>query len=197
MNLRSSIPYERTKAMSEEMVRASARQNGLDMVVVNPTAVIGPHDFRPSFLGQFLLRLHAGRIPGMVHGGYNFVDARDVARGSVEAALKGRSGERYLLPGHYVDLPQLVDLIGEVLGKDLRLPMLNDTLAHIGIPFIRAWAWLRKEDPLYTRESLKILRTSNTLVSCEKALKELSYQPRPLIETLKDTYSWFRQQQYL
>ena len=197
MNLESNIPYERTKAISEHLVRNSAIENGLEIVVINPTAVIGPNDFRPSFLGQFLLRLQRGQIPGMVRGGYNFVDARDVARGAVKAAIKGRADEGYLLSGHYVDLPRLVDIIGEVLDRKIRLPMLSDPVAQIGVPFIQGWSWLKKEDPLYTSESLKILKYSNTQVSYEKAEKELSYQPRPLIETLSDTYSWFQQQKYL
>jgi len=197
LNLDSPVPYERTKAMGEHMVLNSALKNGLDVVIVNPTAVIGPNDFRPSFLGQFLLRLHSKRIPGLVHGGYDWVDARDVARGAIEAARRGRAGERYLLSGTWAELPELTGLIGEVLGKNLRLPMFPHIVARIGVPFIQVWSKWHKEDPLYTKDTITILRNSNSRVSHDKAANELSYHPRPLVETLKDTYQWFKTYHYL
>ncbi len=196
-NLNSSIPYERTKAISEDLVRRSALKNGLEVVIINPTAVIGPHDFGPSYLGQFLIRIHQGRIPGLVPGGYDWVDARDVARGAIEAAKHGANGERYILSGRWAELPELTSLISTVTGKQISLPMLPYWLALMGIPFTGLWARIKQEAPLYTRESLKILRTSNSRVLHDKASKAFGYAPIPLEETIRDSYNWFENNAYL
>lgn len=197
LNMESKIPYERTKAISEYIAMEEAQKNGLELVVVNPTAVIGPWDFGPSFLGQFLIRLYQGKIPALLHGGYNWVDARDVSKGAIAAAMKGSPGERYILSGTWADLKTFVKLWSEVTGKEISLPLLPYTLARIGLPFIQLWAKLNENHPLYTSESLEIIRAGCSNIPYTKAQKELDYSPRPLIETLKDSYSWYKTNSYI
>ena len=197
LNLESKIPYERTKAFSEHIAMEEAQKNGLELVVVNPTAVIGPWDFGPSYLGQFLIRLYQGKIPALLHGGYNWVDARDVSLGAISAAMKGSPGERYILSGTWADLKTFVRMWSKVTGKEISLPLLPYTLAKFGIPFIQLWAKLNKNHPLYTRESLEIIRNGCDNIPYTKAQKELDYSPRPLIETLKDSYSWYQTNSYI
>ncbi len=197
LNLESKIPYERTKAISEHVALEEAHKNGLELVVVNPTAVIGPWDFGPSFLGQFLIRLYQGKIPALLHGGYNWVDARDVSKGAIAAAMKGVSGERYILSGTWADLKAFVEMWSKVTGQEISLPLLPHALARIGIPFIQLWAKLNKNHPLYTSESLEIIRTGCDNIPYTKAQKELNYSPRPLIETLKDSYYWYQTNSYI
>ena len=197
LNLDSRIPYERTKAISEQLAIDEAQKNGLELVVLNPTAVIGPWDFGPSYLGQFLIRLYQGKIPALLHGGYNWVDARDVSKGAIAAALKGISGERYILSGTWADLKTFVELWSKVTGKDNSLPLLPYTLARIGIPFIQLWAKLNKNHPLYTVESLEIIRNGCKNIPYTKAKKDLDYSPRPLVDTLKNSYSWYQTNSYI
>ncbi len=197
LNLDSRIPYERTKAISEQLAIEEAQKNGLELVVVNPTAVIGPWDFGPSYLGQFLIRLYQGRIPALLHGGYNWVDARDVSRGAIAAALKGTSGERYILSGTWADLKSFVELWNKVIGRENSLPLLPYALARIGIPFIQFWAKLNNNHPLYTIESLEIIRNGCKNIPYTKAKNDLDYSPRPLIETLKDSFSWYQTNSYI
>ena len=83
-------------------------EQGLDAVMVFPTGVIGPYDFRPSHTGELVLAAAQGRLGAYVDGAYNFVDVRDVAQGLLAAAEIGRSGEGYILAGHNVTVRELL-----------------------------------------------------------------------------------------
>jgi dihydroflavonol-4-reductase len=166
---------------------------GLDAVIVNPTAIVGPHDWKPSRMGRVVLALARGRMPALVDGGFDFVDARDVARGAIEAWRRGRRGERYLLSGSWWridDLARAVAAISGVRPPRLVVPM---ALARAGAPFVEALFSLAGAEPLYTRASLHALRNHRD-VRHDKATRELGHAPRPLEETLAETLAWFRAQ---
>ncbi len=197
LNLESELVYERTKALAEELVQKKAGEDGLEIVIVNPTAVIGPWDFGPSYLGQFLIRLYNRRIPALIPGGYDWVDARDIADGTIGAALYGKSGEKYILSGNWLSLKELTELAAQACGKNLHVPVIPYFLGLVGLPFIQGWAKIKREHPLYTKESLQILQSGNRNIQNKKARKALGYKPRPLETTLKDTFDWFKQNGYL
>ena len=184
--------YEQSKTDGERLV-LEAVKNGLDAVIITPTAIIGPHDYKPSYLGQALIKMYTNSLPMLVPGGYDWVDVRDVVDCAISASEKGRKGERYLASGHYLSLKELSKLISQTTGK--KTPSFTGPafLATIGLPFITLYARLKKEDPLYTSNSLEILRNSNSRISHTKATSELNYQPRPLEETLRDTFEWYVQ----
>ena len=124
------------------------------------------------------------------------MDVRDVTEGTIQAVEKGRTGERYLLSGTWLSLPDLAQMIADLGVSKKNWNIFPYWLAEIGVPFLRAYAWMKNSDPLYTRESLKILKSSHRMISCEKAKKELGYNPRPLEETVRDTVEWFREKKY-
>jgi dihydroflavonol-4-reductase len=182
--------------MSEKIVR-EAFGRGLDGLIINPTSVIGPNDFAPSLMGRALIQICKNKLPGLVEGGYDWVDVRDIVSGTVSAIDKGRTGERYLLSGRWLALPDLVKIIARYYETKKNWPILPYWLAELGVPFLKAYAWLRRAEPLYTAESLNIIKHSHRMISCDKARKELGYEPRPLEETLKDTIEWFKNNGYL
>jgi dihydroflavonol-4-reductase len=75
--------------------------------------------------------------------------------------------------------------------------MLPFWIARIGAPFLGLLAWARNADPLYTNESLTIRKDSHRRISCEKAQRELGYQPRAFEETIRDTIEWFRKHEMI
>ena len=77
-------PYVLSKAQAEREVLAGISR-GLDSVIICPTAMLGPHDFKPSYLGQALILLAYGKIPALVNGGFDWVDVRDVVAGAIHA----------------------------------------------------------------------------------------------------------------
>jgi len=181
--------YDRTKAIASLAV-LDAIKKGLDAVIVCPTGVIGPYDYRVSEMGD-LLRNWLRRKPHMlIEGAYDFVDVRDVARGHILAADRGRKGEVYILSGWRIKLLQLKDMVQDVLGKHtltIRVPM---WLAKFSTRFTPLFYRLTGQTPKFTEYSLETVQ-SNSDVSCEKAKKELGYKPRELVATITDTVRWW------
>jgi dihydroflavonol-4-reductase len=194
--VRDKMAYSRSKALAEEIVLKATKQ-GMDAIIISPTAVIGPFDYAPSLMGRALILLAKGRLPALVPGGYNWVDVRDVARSTLTAIEKGRKGERYILSGHWRTLEQISEFISNLREYRTRRFICPYWLAQIGLPFIRLYCSIFDKDPLYTRDSLYALRMSHRNISHEKAAKELDFEPRPFEETIKDTLSWFQKQGFL
>ena len=182
-------PYDRSKAAAERAV-LDAVARGLDAVIVNPTAILGPYDFGPSPMGRVLLDLYHRRLPALVDGGFDWVDVRDVVAGALAAAEHGRTGERYLLSGARKSVRELAALVEELTG--VRAPRFVSPmwLARVGAPFATAAARVAGRDPLFTSHSLHALR-NHLDVRHDKAARELGYTSRPLRQTLADVFEWF------
>lgn len=183
-------PYDRSKAQAEREIQAGIAR-GLDAVIVNPTAILGPHDYGPSAMGRVLLDLYHRRLPALVDGGFDWVDVRDVVAGALAAADRAPTGARYLLSGARRTVAELAGIVKDVTG--VRPPRITSPmwLARIGAPFATAYARVAGKEPLYTKHSLHALR-NHQLVSHDKASRELGYTSRPLIETIAAAYDWFR-----
>ncbi len=183
--------YEYTKAEGEREVMKAVKE-GLNAVILNPTAVIGPFDYRGSLLGQALLKIYQNKLPFLVSGGYNWVDVRDVVAASLQAIESGRMGENYILSGKFCSLEELSIMISKLSG--CRVPVIVPvSLARIACPFFKIYSFISKKEPLYTYQSLNILVNSPTNISNTKAANELAYKPRPLEQTLRDTFDWYNE----
>ena len=192
----SPMYYEITKSRGEGLVRRAVEQ-GLDAVIINPTAIVGPFDFKPSLVGQVLIKMYKGTLPALVPGGYNWVDVRDIVQGAISALEHGRKGERYILSGHWMDVKDLALLVEKVTHKKVtkfKVPMF---LAKAGVPFIKAYAKATSQEPLYTYDSLRTLKEVNKAISHDKAGNELGYRPRNLEQTIKDTVDWYKSNGFL
>jgi dihydroflavonol-4-reductase len=183
-------PYDRSKALGEREVQHGI-EKGLNAVILNPTAIIGPYDYEPSYLGRALLDMARRKLPALVKGGYDWVDVRDVVQGAISAEKKGTCGERYLLSGHWVSLGDIAGKVSEITGTPP--PRFNFPVwfARLGVPAVSVFSMLTGKTPLYTSFSLKAVQ-SNHHISYQKASRELGYQPRPFHETIADTLQWFR-----
>jgi len=187
----TDMMYEQSKLEGENIVKEAVNE-GLDAVIIHPTAVFGPNDFIPSLLGQALIKIYNNNIPMLVPGGYNWVDVRDIAEGSIAACITGKKGEDYILSGQWISLKDLSALIGSITNKRTPRRIASFLLARIGIPFIQIYAALKNEHPLYTKDTIDILKESHQNISCKKAKEELKYSPRPLEVSIKETYDWFK-----
>ncbi len=188
-------PYDRSKAAGEREVRKGI-EKGLDAVIVYPTAVVGPHDYQPSYLGEAILKMATGKLPALVKGGYDWVDARDVAAGAMAAAEKAPKGSGYLLGGHWIAMCDMAKTVADILDTPYNKFVCPLWLAHTGAVFFKGMSKLNGRQPLYTSMSLKALQ-DNKSISHERAARELGYKPRPFRETLEDTLQWFRENRQL
>lgn len=186
-------PYERSKAAAQALVLAANGDLGLETLCLNPTAVLGPWDFRPSLQGQMVLDLMQGRLPILTPGGFDWVDNRDVAQAALSAHQLGQPGEAYILAGRYATMLEIANLIGK--AADRRAPKYAVPFALLrGIsPLLKIWSHWAGKEPLFTIESLSHVERGHPQVSSAKAARELNYLPRPLEETIGDTCTWLNE----
>jgi len=179
--------YDRSKAAASlEVLRAV--EQGLDAVLLCPTAVTGPFDFKNSEAGRAILYNLPPGIKFTVDGAYDFVDVRDAARGFILAAERGRPGETYILGGERLTVQEVSRLIwqsaeGRHLG--IHLPGWVADLAAGVLP-------LFSQEPLVTPYTLGAIR-SNSIISHEKATRELGYHPRLAAVAVHDAVRWWQE----
>jgi len=187
-----SAYFESKWGMEAEAWRAIAE--GLPVVIVNPTAVFGPWDVKPT-TGEILLNVAKGRFPVWLDLAVNIVDARDVGQGQVLAADRGRVGHRYILGGENLTVRKALTLAAEEAGVKpprWRMPLgLFSAVVQIGEALGRLP--LVKPLPLEHFKTLREWRALNT----GKAQQELGFEARSLRGTVRDTLAWFRQHGYL
>jgi len=188
---RRGYDYAWSKARAEALVRAAP---GLpETVIVNPTAVLGPRDYGPSLMGNTLFALANGRLPALVPGGFDWVDARDVAAATAAALHTAPAGARYILSGRWAELQTLAEILRRELGTRRPPPRVPLALARWSAPMAEAWARLRKRRPGLTPQSVRIMAHSHRDIRHARAAADLAYAPRPLVETVCDSYRWLAQ----
>ena len=188
-------PYDYSKALGEQIVHEGISR-GLQAVILNPTGMIGPYDYYPSFFGQGLLAMVSGRVPALVEGGFDWVDVRDVVQAALCAAEVAPNGSSYILSGHWRSIRQISELAARLTGTNAPLMTVPMGLAELAAPLMIRLAHFTGGKPIYTRATLDALR-SNRHVSSARAEHELGYSSRPFEETLADTLAWFHQNGYL
>lgn len=180
--------YDRSKAQATLAVIESIR-DGLDAVIVCPTGVIGPYDYRGSEIGRLIEDCAENRPQLYIDGAYDFVDVRDVSQGLILACEKGESGEVYILSGERVTVQQILDCVQEATGR--RIPRLKIPLwlARFAAHFTPVYYRLAKLKPRFTHYSL-VTVTGNSVFSNAKARFKLGFNPRPVAQSIADTVRW-------
>jgi dihydroflavonol-4-reductase len=182
--------YDRSKARASQAVQR-AMSEGLDAVILCPSAVTGPYDFHNSDVGRAIRLYMRPGLKFFVKGAYDFMDVRDAAGGFILAATKGRSGETYILSGDRMTVRDVVRTVWE--GTEgwhagLGVPL---WLAYRTADLVSLYCRLTGRQPLFTRYSLDAI-CSNSLISHAKASQELGFSPRPARQALLDAVKWFR-----
>lgn len=176
--------YAKTKATASKYVVEN--MDKLDSVIVHPSGILGPNDYGHSHLMAMLTDFCNNKLTAAVEGGYDFVDARDVAYGVVEAALKSHRSNSYLLTNKYISVKELLNLAAKYSKHKKIRTYLPLWFAKLTAPLSEIYYKIRKKPPLYTAYSLYTLE-SNSNFSHEKATKELNYNPRRIDETIEDS----------
>jgi len=151
-------------------------------------------DYRISEMGNLFQRFLKKKMRIGVSGAYDFVDVRDVAEGHILAGLKGRSGEGYILSGEQISIPNLFSLLENITGIKAPGFMVPSWLARTAGILATPYYLLSKTKPLFTAYSIDVLN-SNSIVSSEKARRELGFSPRSIRDSLIGTLNWFKEAQ--
>lgn len=182
-------PYKRSKYLAEQVALEFAA-DGFPVVIVNPTAPMGDHDFKPTPTGRIVLDFLNGAMPAYIDTGLNVVNVRDVAMGHLLACEKGKVGERYILGSENLTLSQILEELARITGMrapTVRLPYFAAWTAGM---ITTAWAQLTGVPPRVPLEAVRMAKT-RMWVSHEKASRELGYSPSPAQCALKDAAAWF------
>lgn len=184
--------YARTKVEAERLVLAAV-ETGLDAVVVNPTAVLGPYDVSLK-AGRLIVGLMKRRIPMVTPGWNNYVDARDLAQGMIAAWERGRAGECYILGGQnisYRDVMALICRVGNRRVPRWELPrMLSYAVGWVG-DLLQV---ITEREVTLNSISLRYAHCRHFVFSSEKARCELHFRTRPLGQTIEAALAWYRKQ---
>ncbi|MEL7670259.1 SDR family oxidoreductase [Methanobacterium sp.] len=182
--------YDRSKALASLEVIKGIDKN-LDSVLVCPSGVIGPYDYRISQMGHLFINFMKGDLKARVDGAYDFVDVRDVAEGIILACKKGKCGESYVLAGEQISVQDLfleLEKLTGIKAPSLKVPLwLVNVVSKVSPLYYKVTG----KEPLFTTYSIDVIN-SNSKISSNKAFNELGYFPRPIKESIKDSVEWIR-----
>jgi dihydroflavonol-4-reductase len=187
--------YKRSKFLAERRAAAAA-EDGQQVVILNPTTPVGPHDARPTPTGRIFVDFLNRRFPAYVDTGLNLVDVEEVARAHVAALTRGRSGRRYILGGENLTLKQILDRMSAMTGiasPTVRIPF----AVAATYAFLEEWITgrIRGREPRATLEQVRMGR-KKMFASSERAQQELGFQVVPVDQAMRAAIEWFRAQGY-
>jgi dihydroflavonol-4-reductase len=177
-----SAYYEAKFAMEQAFMRAA--NESMPVIVLNPTAVLGPGEVHISVGGLLIAMAHGWGIAWLPVK-VNIVDVRDVAQTHIQAAIQGKIGERYIIGGHNITLREAMEQVASIAGV---------AAPRFGVPLWLVEGLIRLDDALpFVNLTGNHLRAISFWQGYDttKARVELGLIPRPLNETLHDALQWF------
>ena len=188
--------YKQSKYEAEQEALRLAGE-GVPVVVVNPTAPVGPWDVKPTPTGKIILDFMRRRIPAYLATGLNLVDVGDVSAGHILALEKGQIGQRYILGNRNVTLKEMFAMLGEITGLPaprVRLPYW--LVVGAGYAEQAISAGLLGREPAIPVEGVLASRKP-AWVSCQRAISELGLPQTPVERALERAVDWFSTHGYL
>lgn len=183
-------PYKRSKFLAEREAERFAGE-GLDVVIVNPSAPVGRWDRKPTPTGKMIVDYLRGRMFASLDTGLNLVHVRDVARGHILAARKGRSSEKYVLGCRNLRLREIFGLLAKLTGipaPRLRIPY---AVAWTTAAVSETWARLSGHEPAVPLTAVR-MAAKTMFFDPGKAVRELGLPQTPVEIALRDAVEWFR-----
>jgi dihydroflavonol-4-reductase len=189
--------YKRSKWQAEVVARQFAAK-GAPVVIVNPSAPVGPRDVKPTPTGQVLVDFLNRKMPAYLDTGLNWVHVRDVAVGHILAAEKGRTGERYILgnrEGNWT-MKETFAVLQEITGLPaprMQVPYwVALTAAHLEEGISR----FTGKPPKAPLAGVRMARYK-MFFNPAKAIRELGLPQTPPRQALADAVEWFRENGYV
>ena len=178
--------YKRSKLAAEKAALVYAAR-GLPIVIVNPSAPVGPWDGKPTPTGRLIVDFARGQLPAIVDTGLNIVHVRDVAEGHLLAAERGRVGERNMT------LAEIVTELAEITGRPA---------PRLRLPYAAAWAagavstaistFITHRPPAIALEAVRMSRR-RMFFDAGKAVRELGLPQTPARVAFENAVAWFEE----
>jgi len=192
-----SNPYKRSKLQAEQIAMKQAR-NGLPVIIVNPSAPVGPRDVKPTPTGQVIVDFLNRQMPAYLDTGLNWVHVRDVAIGHILAAETGSIGERYILgnaDGNWTmkEAFAVLEKITGVPAPKVRIPYFVALAAAHANEALSSMTGKPPRAPLAGVRMAKYKMYFNP----GKAVRELGLPQTSPRQALADAVEWFRNNGYV
>lgn len=191
----SSVNYLKTKYLGEQAVKEAVKNKGLDAVVLNPCAIIGPYD--KHNWSQLFTMINEGTLPGVPSGEGSYCHVREVAAAHIAAFERGSKGENYILAGTDCSFLEVVTKIGKKLEKQTPSKPIPDVAIKL-LGSVSYWlSKITNKEPNMTPEKAQMV-TERVIATSNKARDELGYNDKVSIdEMLNDCYLWMKHEQLL
>jgi dihydroflavonol-4-reductase len=188
--------YKRSKFLAEQVALEFARQ-GLPLVVVNPSAPIGPWDSRPTPTGQIIIDFLKGRMPAYLETGLNLIHVRDAARGHLLAEARGKVGEKYILGNENLSLSRIFEMLADISGRPV--PWVKVPYRPVLALAYASEFWARRVSGGAPRLNVTAVRMAKKYMYFDnrKALQQLGLTLTPVRQALEEAVAWFRAHGYL
>lgn len=182
--------YKRSKLAAERLVLDAAAQ-GTWAVVVNPSAPVGPGDWKPTPTGRVIRDFLRGRMNAYVETGLNLIDVRDVAAGHRLALERGASGQRYILGHTNLTLKSILMLLAEITGYPPPQRKIPHAVA-IGFSALDELVegYLLRREPWAPLDGARMARR-RMFFSGARAVDELGLPQSPVRRALEEAVAWF------
>jgi dihydroflavonol-4-reductase len=186
--------YKASKFLAERVADEFAAR-GAPVVIVNPSAPVGPWDIKPTPTGQMIVDFLNGKMVASLDTGLNVVHVRDVARGHILAGDRGRVGERYILGHRNLSLLEIFRLLADITGipaPRFRVPYAVAWLAAAGMESVARITGRAPQVPL---TAVRMAR-KRMYFSTARAVAELGLPQTPVEQALRDAVDWFVERGY-
>jgi dihydroflavonol-4-reductase len=182
--------YVRGKVAAEREAFAICARSGLPLCSTHPGLILGPRFYKLSESVRQVADFLNHGAPVYFDGGFSVVDVEDVARGSVQAMERGRSGERYILSGDNLTVKQVFDLLAELTG--LRAPTLKVPvrLLRVIAAAMEATSRITGKRPMLDRSQVDEFAGRYGYFDSSKAQREIGYAHLSARDTLRRTVAW-------
>lgn len=191
---RFKLDYQDSKRAAQDYLLHMAK-SGLPVCVINPGFMFGAYDSKPGSCAM-IVSIYQGRVMGYTRGGRSYVAAKDVAVCTVNALTQGKIGECYLAVGFNLNYHEVFDLIAETIGVSAPKVQIPDLLADIAGLFGSLSGELSKKPPLLSYPMARLSHT-DCYYSNAKAVRELGMPQTPLGEAIMESFTWFKQHNYI
>lgn len=182
--------YKKSKFFAEQEA-IKAAESGQDVVIVNPSAPIGPMDIKPTPTGEIIVRFLQQKMPFYLDTGLNFIDVRDVAQGHLLALDRGKKGDRYILGNQNLSFKSLLEQLAEITG--LSAPQKT---VPVWLPLSMAWIDECVFSAFGKTPSIPLngvrMAQHPMYYDASKAVRELGLPQSSIRKALKDAVDWFR-----
>ena len=170
----------------QEVWRAS--QEGLDVVMVNPSVILGPGDWTKGS-SQIFQRIHKG-LKFYTTGSTGYVDVVDVANSLIALLFSEVKNERFIVNGTNLKYRDCFNRIADGFGKPHATIKVTPFLKEIAWRVEAFRSFITGKKPLLSQETANSAMTNGTY-STAKIKSAIEFQFTDIDSTIKKYCDWF------